>query len=53
MTKLSLVNRLEQIRLETEQADDLKEIAHLRVIDVLLDYIGNDEIRKKAEEIPL
>lgn len=53
MTKLGLFNRLEQIRLDTENDVELQEVAALRVIDALLDYVNNSEIREKVEEIAL
>ena len=51
MTKESLLNRLENIRAEVEANPD--EFVYIRVMEELLNYIANEEIRNKVEEIPL
>lgn len=54
MNKETLIYRLEQVRKlaeEDQQELDIPLISKL-IIDSLLDYLGNDDIRKKVDEIP-
>lgn len=50
MRKLGLLNRLEQIaaQSENEEIDDLRPI---QVLDVLLEYINDFDVRKAVDEV--
>jgi hypothetical protein len=56
MNKDSLLKRLENIRVQAENEPATPEFCKttsLQVLDELLSYINNPEIREKVEEIPL
>lgn len=54
MTLASAINLLEGIRIRAEDAEVVGDgITALEVIDLLLDYINNKQLRDKVEEIPL
>lgn len=46
----SLLFQLEEVRKQAEDFDD--EGIPFQIIDLLLDYIGNDKIKEKVDEIP-
>jgi hypothetical protein len=46
----SLLTRLEGIRVSAEDLDD--GTIPFQVIDALVDYIGNEKIKEKVDEIP-
>lgn len=52
LKKSAVLARLEQLRLVVED-EELAEIHKLAVIDTLLDYIRDEDIRNKVEEIAL
>lgn len=52
MTLTGVFNLLDQIKARAEDAPPEGVIA-LEVIDVLLDFIGNQKLREKVDEIPL
>lgn len=51
MKKSGLLARLEQLRLEAEDKA-LEEITKLTVLDLVLDYINDPQIREAVERIP-
>lgn len=52
MTKASLLFRLEQLR-ELAEQDAIQPVYKDAILDVLLDYIGDKEIRDKVEATAL
>jgi hypothetical protein len=52
LKKSSVLARLEQLRLTAEE-NEIQPVYLLAVIDTLLDYAGDPEIRAKVEEIAL
>lgn len=52
MTLTGVFNLLDQIKVRAEDTPPEGVIA-LEVIDVLLDFIGNQKLREKVDEIPL
>ncbi len=52
MKKSSVIARLEQLRLTVED-NPIQPVYLLAVIDTLLEYNGDPEIRAKVEEIAL
>lgn len=54
MTLQGALNTLENIRARAETAEITGDnILALEVIDLLLDYVNNKQLRDKVEEIPL
>lgn len=51
MKKSGLLARLEQLRLEGEDKE-LEEITKTTLLDLLLDYINDPQIREAVERIP-
>jgi len=51
MKKSGLLYSLENLKVRQEE--EVKYITSLEIIDLLLDYINDLEIRKAVEEIPL
>ena len=51
MKKHGLLARLEQLRLEAEDKE-LEEITKVTLLDLLLDYINDPQIREAVEKIP-
>ncbi len=52
LKKSSVLARLEQTRLMIEE-NPIQPVYYLAVIDTLLEYIGDEDIRRKTEEICL
>lgn len=56
MKKSGLLSSLETLRIQSETmevTEDRNAIVSLRLIDILLDYIGDKEIREAADEVVL
>lgn len=52
MKKSTLLNFLTQLKTKAED-EEIKYLTALEVLDFLLDYINDSEIRELVEEIPL
>lgn len=52
MKKAGALARLEQIRAAAEDKE-LTDIRRIEVLDVLLDYINDPQIREAVEAVPL
>ena len=51
MKIVSLLTKLEDIRINANDPYN-EDVAPYQIIDVLVDYIGNEKIREKIDEIP-
>lgn len=54
MRKDGLLNLLEQTKIRAEQTENPvpNEITRLEIIDTLLEYIGDPQVRAKVDSIP-
>lgn len=52
MKKSALMNELSQLQAQMENELD-SEICAIKLLDLLLDYINDVDIRKAVEEVPL
>jgi hypothetical protein len=52
MKKASLLNRIEQIRVHAED-NEITELTKIELLDLLLDYINDGDIRSVIDEVPL
>lgn len=52
MKKTSLLALLAQLKIKADD-EEINDINRLKIVDLLLDYINDPQIREAVEEIPL
>lgn len=52
MKKSGLIALLAQLKVKAED-EEINDINRLKIVDLLLDYINDPQIREAVEEIPL
>lgn len=52
MKKSTLLNRLEQIRLQAED-EEIKAMRPLEILDLVLEYVNDKDIRDAIEAVPM
>lgn len=53
MTKLTFLNSVGKIKDDVDGSIELKEDAMLRLLDLLLDYVNDKDIREAIESVPM
>ncbi|HWY36089.1 MAG TPA: hypothetical protein VNX68_15700 [Nitrosopumilaceae archaeon] len=52
MKKASLLFQLQELKTQMED-EEIKEITKIKILDLLLDYINDVDIRGAVEDIPI